>query len=275
MDNWTKKQIVQSDLLDKTYSNITIRIKANGFVVYGKDNMSKALFLDEYSFARGFNNSLIKEILEKEYKTILKNDASIKFLYPVNYFSIVPQSYFKEQELSAYFLNSISKINIDLFDYNFTKVNLPDVICVNACSKGSIQDVKLNFPISEVIPETQILINTCLENYKQNIKTRPNSLFLNFSGDNVDDVLFVDDKFLLMNRFEYRTIENFIYFVLNTLSQTKQSTALVDIVILGDIQKQSSIVSTLSKYFDRIHFIPSEIEMDNVVSHTYILETKA
>ncbi len=276
MGDWTKNQIVKSDLPNEKFDNLTIRIKTNGFVVFGFNKLSSSFFIDEYVFVRSFNFVVINTIVEKEYHSFIDDKFTAKVIYPTSYYSLVPQMYFSEFDLSSYFLHAISQQDKDLFDYNFDKLSFDEINCINAFSKSFFINLNKTFPQYELISESRILLNTCFDNYKQNIANKPISLYLNFFDDKVDDLLFVDNKLILMNRIEYHSIENFIYYILNALTQSNISSNKVEIIILGDIQKQSSIVLALSKYFDRIHFMnPSKVEILSETAHAFNLETNA
>lgn len=276
MGDWTKNQIVKADFDHNKFDNITIRIKTNGFVVYGINQSSAIFFIDEYQFIRGYNFEIINEVVEKEYHTLMDDKVQVKMIYPARYFSIVPSTYFSESDISAYFLHAIPQSEKDFFDYNYDKTSTEEIICVNAFNKGYLEHIKRAFPNYTLIAESKLFMNVCTENYKQNIANRPNTLFLHFFDDKVDDLLFVDDKLLLMNRIEYHTVENFIYHILNVSSQFNMPTNKIDVILLGDIQKQSTIVSTLAKYFDRIQFMTSgKIDITSETPHAYNLEINA
>lgn len=276
MENWSKKQILKSGISNATCNNITIRLKANGFVVYGKDYMSKALFLDDYSFPRGFQWSQIKEVMNVEYSAITNEGINIKLIYPDNYFSIVPQSFFSETELSSYFIHALSVNDLDLFDYYSSLTSIPEVVSISAIKKTGLSDIKDVFKSAELISETKMLLDLCYSDYKLQKIKRSSSLYLNFQNDKVEEILFVDGGLVLMNRIEYHTIENFIYYILNTITQTKQSHLTTDVVILGDVQKQSSVILALTKYFERVHFLsPDGFDVEDCPAHSYYIELNA
>jgi hypothetical protein len=87
------------------------------------------------------------------------------------------------------------------------------------------------------------------------------SLFLNVGKRHVDVICFRNKALQLMNRYEYRTGNDFIYFVLLCCDELKINRESVDAVLLGELDIQSKIYELCYRYFRNIRFIqkPAEI----------------
>jgi hypothetical protein len=81
-------------------------------------------------------------------------------------------------------------------------------------------------------------------------------LFINVSRKHFDAVYFSDKKYLqLMNRYDYRTATDFIYFVLLCCDELKIDRDATELVLIGELDIQSKIYELCYRYFRNIRFI--------------------
>lgn len=181
--------------------------------------------------------------------------------------------YFDENHLKSYFLHAINKKNQNEFDYSFSELSY-EMMCVNAIEKSSLNGLKVLLPNAQFLSETESMIKVCTDDFLNRIKDNKTYLYLYFSDNKCDILLFVEGKLMLANRILFNSIEDFIYHILNTLHQSGQFVEQTEVILLGEIEKQSAIVSGMSRYFQRIHFLSNQknIELEES-SYNYALET--
>ena len=81
-------------------------------------------------------------------------------------------------------------------------------------------------------------------------------LFVNVSKNYLDVIRFNEQKKLqLMNRYEYQTASDFIYFVLLCCEELKIDRENVELVLSGEIDIQSKVYDVCYRYFRSISFI--------------------
>ena len=81
-------------------------------------------------------------------------------------------------------------------------------------------------------------------------------LFVNVSKNYLDVIRFNEQKKLqLMNRYEYQTASDFIYFVLLCCEELKIDRKNVELVLSGEIDIQSKVYDVCYRYFRSISFI--------------------
>lgn len=81
-------------------------------------------------------------------------------------------------------------------------------------------------------------------------------LFINVATDYFDVVRFRDGgSVLLMNRYQYKTETDFIYFVLLCCEELKIDRNVTELILLGEVNKQSKIYDICYRYFTNIEFI--------------------
>lgn len=274
MSDFLKKQIFKSDS-NNIQSNASIRLKTNACVVIGSDNEQKLLFIDEVKCLK--SDAKIADLLSflKSEYSFLNSSASIstKIIYPNCYYTLVPKMYFDENHLKSYFLHAINKKDRNEFDYSFSELSY-EMMCVNANEKSYLNDLKVSLPNAQLFSETESMIKVCTDDFLSRIEDDKTYLYLYFSDSKCDILLFVEGKLLIANRISFNSIENFIYHILNTLHQSGQFVEQTEVILLGEIEKQSAIVSGMSRYFQRIHFLSNQRNNElEGTSYNYALET--
>ncbi|MDD2346151.1 MAG: DUF3822 family protein [Bacteroidales bacterium] len=273
MSDFSKKQIFKSDS-NNIQSNASIRLKTNACVVIGSDNEQKLVFVDEVKCLKsdGKNADLLS-FLKSEYPFNSSAFASTKIIYPNCYFTLVPKMYFDENHLKSYFLHAINMKDQHEFDYSFSELSY-EMMCVNALEKSYLNELKVSFPNAHLFSETESMIKVCKDDFLTRIQDNKTYLYLFFSDNKCDILLFVEGKLMIANRISFNSIENFIYHILNTLQQSGQFAEQTEVILLGEIEKQSAIVLGLSRYFQRIHFLSNQRNNElEGTSYNYALET--
>ncbi|MBP6731978.1 MAG: DUF3822 family protein [Chitinophagales bacterium] len=81
-------------------------------------------------------------------------------------------------------------------------------------------------------------------------------LFVNVGVNFFDIVVFsADGRLKLMNRYEYQTASDFIYFLLLCCEELKIDRDEVELVLLGEVNLQSKIYELCYRYFKTINFL--------------------
>lgn len=81
-------------------------------------------------------------------------------------------------------------------------------------------------------------------------------LFVNVAADYFDVVKFRDSgNVLIMNRYQYKTEADFIYFVLLCCEELKLDRNVIELILLGEVNKMSKIYDICYRYFRNIEFI--------------------
>ncbi|HLP52467.1 MAG TPA: DUF3822 family protein [Chitinophagales bacterium] len=81
-------------------------------------------------------------------------------------------------------------------------------------------------------------------------------LFVNISKGHLDIIRFdAEQKLQLMNRYEYQTATDFIYFLLLCSDELKIDRENTKLVLLGEVSMQSKIYELCHRYFKNVSFI--------------------
>lgn len=128
------------------------------------------------------------------------------------------------------------------------------------------------FKRSKVIHLNSTLLHL-LPNY---LNDNPEKVFVNVQPYQLDVILFRPDRSLvMMNRFDYKTETDFIYFLLLCCDELKVNRETTELVLMGEVSENSKIYDVCYRYFKIIQFIKpaSEIsfakEFTNFDRHRY------
>ena len=123
---------------------------------------------------------------------------------------------------------------------------------------------KLNDKMQNLFPGCNIvhLSSSFIKALPEYISESADKLFVNIDTDRFDVIYFINQNELrLMNRYEYKTPTDFIYFLLLCCEELKINREEIELMLIGGVDIQSKIYSNCYHYFPKISFIhkPEEI----------------
>jgi len=160
--------------------------------------------------------------------------------------TLIPEKYFDENQKKTFldFNDNICK-NEDVF---FDKLNKTQTYNVYALPKNVHEKLINTFPQANIFHNSSVLIESLIEHKKDK------TVFVNV-GDLFFDIIITENKNLIFqNSFSYKTKEDFIYYVLFVFQQLKINPETANFILLGEIEKDSSIYKILYKYIRNITF---------------------
>lgn len=232
---------------------LSIQVRLNGlsFCTVTSGNQ-EILWYKNIDFSKEYNPVKIQEQIEELYKTEkhlqeLKDEVIV--LFSNELYNIVPKEFFIEQESSNYL-----KFN--------TKILKTDVVAHDVLEKEELVNVYIpytnitNFFFDkygefEFKHSISVLIQAVLDLPHENMIT---AYLNNFKGY-FDLVVIKNGKLLLSNTFTYETREDFIYYLLFTAEQLKMDPSEFELVLLGNIDKDSSLYQIAYTYIKNIAFL--------------------
>jgi uncharacterized protein DUF3822 len=228
---------------------------------------NKFLGLEAYSFSDIENANQLPSYLGQ----VLNNRPSFAFpyesvylLYQNRFSTLIPQPLFIEENKNLYLgfnqpFQEDSRIVFDQLKNN-------DAVNIYYLPNMVVQKAKDFWPNVKIMHFSSALIESLSMNFKN--KVSPKTLFVNLQNDCFDIVYFKENKLHYYNSFDYRTKEDFIYFLLITIDQLMLNPEEVELLLLGDIDKTSSCYSMINQYIKNYGFITPN---DNY-SYSYILD---
>jgi hypothetical protein len=194
---------------------------------------------------------ILKEI-EKLYaeETNLQNEfQEVTVLFSNNLYTVVPESFFIEEEASTYLKFNTKILKTDVVAHDMLAHGLVNVYIPYTNINNYFFDKYGEFEFKNNI---SVLIEAVLA---KNNETKVAQVYLNDYSSYYDLVIIKDNKLLLANTFQYDTKEDFIYYLLFTAEQLQIDPSEFNLWLLGDISKDSDNFSMAYTYVKNIDFL--------------------
>ena len=250
-----KKKTINKKIEETSKKKLSIQFSLDGFSFYISNTHHIISKFTSFSFTKPIKSPelILKEIQEifKNEKTLQQDFETVSVVHQNNLSTLVPNQYFKDNDLNKYLKYSVKTITTDLIvydDLNFIKAKNVYVPFVNINNF-----IFQNFGEFEYKHHSSILLEKLFLQSDDSL-----NFFVNISQSLFDIVVLKDSKILFYNNFEYQTKEDFIYYILFTLEQLELSTDKTKVSLLGDINKQSELYKILYTYVRNISFFNSK-----------------
>ncbi|MDQ3190095.1 MAG: DUF3822 family protein [Bacteroidota bacterium] len=234
---------------------------------------NKFLVLKSFKFNKIFTWEQLAQTLESTFKLedLLKNQyKSVSFLINHNQFTIVPDPLFDTNnqkdylKLNATFDNSYS-INNDV-------LKSIDARNVFAIPQGVEKIIRHYFRDCKIMHHTSSLIESFIN---KNKNSNENQLFVNINASAFDLILIAGNKLICCNTFNFYSNEDFVYYVLFVCEQFKLNPEKINLILSGDIEKNSENYSSIFNYIRNISLITRNesfsysYKFDEIPGHFY------
>ena len=83
-------------------------------------------------------------------------------------------------------------------------------------------------------------------------KNDKDKIYIQVNNSDYELLAFKKNQLQVINRFDFNTAEDFIYYILFTAEQFNLNTETLDLILLGDIEKESELYSIVYKYIRNI-----------------------
>ncbi len=234
--------------------NLSIQLSMDGiaFCIFDR-RLNKFQSIEVGSFEtilknEGFSEFLHKVVNENEWLSLRYHSISI--IYECKKSTLIPVPLFTENEKETY-----SEFNFKLDEnshINYEKLSNLDAVILYEIPDQIMETFKTLFPSHRLISQPGVLIESLLI-LNKNLPAQK-KFFVNVRNSALD-ILIIDKRQLLyFNSFEYKSIEDFIYFVIFVLDQLQINPEEVDLVLSGSIDKNSELFEILYKYVRNIRF---------------------
>ena len=250
-----KKKTINKKIEETSKKKLSIQFSLDGFSFYISNTHHIISKFTSFNFTKPIKSPelILKEIQEifKNEKTLQQDFETVSVVHQNNLSTLVPNQYFKDDNLNKYLKYSVKTITTDLIvydDLNFIKAKNVYVPFVNINNF-----IFQNFGEFEYKHHSSILLEKLFLQSDNSL-----NFFVNISQSLFDIVVLKDSKILFYNNFEYQTKEDFIYYILFTLEQLELSTDKTKVSLLGDINKQSELYKILYTYVRNISFFNSK-----------------
>jgi hypothetical protein len=250
-----KKKTINKKIEETSKKKLSIQFSLDGFSFYISNTHHIISKFTSFKFTKPIKSPelILKEIKEifRNEKTLQQDFETVSVVHQNTLSTLVPNQYFKDDNLNKYLKYSVKTITTDLIvydDLNLIKAKNVYVPFVNINNF-----IFQNFGEFEYKHHSSILLEKLFSQSDNSL-----NFFVNISQSLFDIVVLKDSKILFYNIFEYQTKEDFIYYILFTLEQLELSPEETNISIMGAINEQSELYKILYTYIRNISFFNSK-----------------
>lgn len=252
-------------------------------LMYDKSGLAFTLFYPKQNKFIGFFNypfeksdegdspDLLLEKVISEHKWLGLKFLEVNFLVANSYSTLVPLPLFDENKTAAYLkFNQEEPGNSEIkFD------TLKNTLAANIyfCPDGLTSRVNEIWPNSRMVHSGSALLEILAINFK-NI-TKEKQVFVNVSENRFELVYFKQSKLHFYNTFNYKTKEDFIYFLLAAFEQLSINPEEAALSLLGTINKEGRLYEIIYQYIRHTDFIERNENfnyshvLDEILPHYY------
>ena len=254
------KQIVKKKTINKNIEvtskrKLSIQFSLDGFSFCTTNTHNEVIEFSSYTFSKTKNSpelvlEKLQDIFKKE-KSLQYDFETVTVIHQNNLNTLVPNEYFKKDALKSYLKYSIKTIASDLITFdeldfmNSKNVYIPYVNINNFLFQ--------NFGEFEYKHYSSVMLEKLFS-----IATNDICCYIHVSKSTFDIVIIKNSNLQFFNIFEYKTKEDFMYYVLFTLEQLDLSTEETLVSILGDMEEDSDLFRLMYTYIRNIDFLSSK-----------------
>ncbi len=208
-------------------------------------NYTLAEKTDTNSLLEFFNQIFENQVLLN--KTFTEVNVSFKN----NTATLVPAELYDNEQLESY-LAFIKLDNIAEYTISTDFIKEIDAYNIYALPKTIEKTVLSKFTNAKFVHQSTSFIKSIFINNSNLLNN--NKVFVNKSNNEFELCIFKQAKFKLYNSFQFKTDEDFLYYLLFAMKQFECEPAQTEIVLTGKIAEQSSIHQLLKKYIAIVSF---------------------
>lgn len=238
-------------IASKNYKKLSLQVALNGlsFCVFDTLN-GKILELHEVKF--NYTQSLEDQLWRTfvDFPALTKTYDEIVVLHDNNFNTFVPKPLFNENHLGSYLQYNTKVFETDYFaydegeTYDMNNVHVP-FVNVN------------NFLIDQFGTFDYKNVNTVLVSKLLDLSRNKEGeqVYVHFQESHFEIVITHNLKLLFYNSFEYKTPEDFVYYLLFTLEQLQLNPEKVSVYLLGKIAEDHPCFAIAYRYIRNISLL--------------------
>ncbi|HEY9168831.1 MAG TPA: DUF3822 family protein [Lutibacter sp.] len=268
------KKLANNDLdllnLEDNYLSIQLSLDGFSFCIYNKVQNKVGVF-GLYEFDNNTGSPFkqlecIKELFAQE-KLLQLNYKSVFVTHFNNLVTQVPKPLFNKNNLAPYLQYTVKVLENDFIAYDeLINSEIINVYIPFVNVNNFLLDIYESFDYKH---SSTVLIENLLNQYKN---LEGSFCFVNVSGHNFEIVVIKNKKLELFNFFSFTSKEDFIYYILFTAEQLNLNPEEFELILMGDIEKESELYDIVYQYIRNIKFyVPNNanLQLNEISSHSH------
>jgi hypothetical protein len=242
-----------TNITDKKYKKLSIQVSLTGLSFCCFDTLNnKITSLNEVQFDTFHKATKIEELFSDAFRDcpeLKESYDEIQVIHNNNLSTFVPTALFDEQFLGSYLQYNTKVFETDFFafdeitNYQMNAVYIPYV---------NINNFFIDqFGSFDYRHANSILVSKLLDASKNNDDKK---MIVHFNQGHFEIIVIQNQKLLLFNSFEYKTPEDFIYYLLFTAEQLNMNPESFKLELLGAISEEDDFYKIAFKYIRNVSF---------------------
>ncbi|WP_420600994.1 DUF3822 family protein [Flagellimonas sp.] len=244
-----------------SFKKLSIQVGLNGLSFCVLDTISNKILAFERTV---FETALTPYLLLKELKSVLNKGnieageySEIVVIHKNNMFSLVPKALFHKEELANYLKFNTKIMANDLIAYD--EIAHHDMINVYVPFTNVNNYIFDLFGEFEFKHNGTVLIASLVNQNRASIEP---TCFVQLSEREMELVVISDKKFRFYNHFEYKTKEDFLYYLLFSLEQLQIDLEKVHLKLFGLVEEDDPIYTLCYQYIKHVSvFVPNSASL--------------
>ncbi len=228
---------------------------------------NKYIAFENYTFQNIYNFDTVADILEtliKDSKLITHKYKSVVCVMVNSLSTLVPNALFEEDRKKMYlkFNTALQGDEMVMVD-DLKSMDAKNVFAIHLSIK-----TKLDYQFQNIKYHhySSALIDTLVS---QNKNQTNKKLFVHVQQSHFETVVIDGKSLLFYNTFNYHSAEDFVYYLLFVCEQLQLNPETIEVVLLGEIERNSTIYALTQKYIRKLTFG----ERNDGAQYSYQLQT--
>ncbi|MCG2611719.1 DUF3822 family protein [Flavobacterium sp. SM15] len=259
----------ETPIVFKTYKKLSLQVALNGlsFCVFDTLNQSvKEIHEVKFNHTQALEDQLWRTFVD--YPQLTKTYDEILVLHDNNLNTFVPKPLFNEDFLGSYLQYNTKVFETDYFcfdeigNYEMNNVHVPYVNVNNFLIDqfGSFEYKNVN----------SVLVSKLLELSRNKVEKQ---VYIHLQETHFELIITDNLKLVLYNSFEYKTPEDFAYYLLFSLEQLQLNPETITVSLLGKISEEHPCFEIAYRYIRNISLLDvSDLAFKSSVTQTDALQ---
>lgn len=232
---------------------LILQISLDGLsIAVNEKQKNKFIALEVFAFQNVYSfNEIVTvwDVLVLKSKLIFNNYKSTVCIIVNNTSTLVPEPLFEEGSARKYLKFNVPLQLNDLVQVDHLKsIAARNVFAIPFEIKNKFDTV---FAAIHYRHYSSILIESVIS---QNKNQTGKKLYVHVQQTHFEVILIEGKKLLFYNTFHYQSSEDFIYYLLFVCEQLQLNPENIEVVILGEVEKNAAIISLVQKYIRELRF---------------------
>ncbi len=194
----------------------------------------------------------------------------VSVIFANNIYTLVPTSLFDESKLSEYLKFNSKMLTNDFISHD--TIENHDLVVVYVPFVNVTNYFFDRFGIFQYFHSASILLKSILDSEKHSIVPKA---YIHVLGETFDCIIIRDGVLQLCNSYQYRTPEDFIYYLLFCFEQLNLNPDTIQLYLCGMIAEDDDNYKIIYKYIRNVNFTDklqlSDININSYADHNHFI----